>query len=267
MTTLTRTEMMRDALDKAIEERDSAIKRMDDAESSLKTIGDAHNAQLYRAMDAETRATAAESELFALGVQVQALKERLKLAESAVEAARGYCTRFMPKLVDALAAFDAVPGDVGAVGAPIAVADAVTHRVVTASWPATPTERDMMGKLSEGRFTDDATGQTRAAPPEPDPRPRYASGEVPMVGDVVFITSRVDRKDMTVVRLDDEGDPYATGEDGPFEYPYCARFLTLVRRAAPPTADLLARAVVLLREHAYDQRVIDFLADFDKGGV
>jgi hypothetical protein len=130
----------------------------------------------------------AESELFALGVQVEALKARLKLAEACVETLRKW-----NKYDRDVAAFDAVPGDVGA-----------------------------------------DVEQT-------DPRPRYASGEVPMVGDD----------------------------------------LTLVRRAAPPApsiwedtarkaltdlgtcGDQLARAVDLLREHAYDVRVRDFLADFD----
>jgi hypothetical protein len=88
--------------------------------------------------DANARADKAESELFALGVQVQALKERLKLATDAVEKLREFRSS-MTWLTDddgqvralrvinsmdlnavdraagyALAAFDAVPGDVGA---------------------------------------------------------------------------------------------------------------------------------------------------------
>ena len=40
--------------------------------------------------DANSRNVALESELFALGVQVAALKERLKLAEAVVDDARGW---------------------------------------------------------------------------------------------------------------------------------------------------------------------------------
>jgi hypothetical protein len=189
--------------------------------------------------DAVKKATALESELFALGIQVAALKERLKLAEAVVDNARGWrscgCDHPSCGLCRddraagyALAAFDAVPGDVGvsvdelcadmekSVDRAIAVADAVT-------------------------------------------RPRYASGEVPMVGDVVTNDSG---NHAPVTGLDVHGDPILNGG-----VHYEAKYLFLVRRAAPPAPDLLARAVSLLREHAYDQRVIDFLADFDKGGV
>jgi hypothetical protein len=172
---------------------------------------------------AEKRAVAAESELFALGIQVQALKERLKLAEVCVEVARIYSSRSV-ELRRALAAFDAVPGDVSPKGAPF---DEPTNGVV--------------GK-------------------EPDTRPRYASGEVPMVGDVVTNDSG---NHAPVTGIDDDGNPQVNGVCTV----HLASDLTLVRRAAPPAPDLLASAVVLLREHAYDQRVIDFLADFDKGGV
>jgi len=59
---------------------------------------------------------------WALGVQCDALKARLKLAEGVVGAARRFllgCDDQMsapaPSIVDALAAYDAVPGDVGPV--------------------------------------------------------------------------------------------------------------------------------------------------------
>lgn len=54
---------------------------------------------------------------WALGVQVEALKARLRLAEAVVGAARGVIKGADPAygLMDALAAYDAVPGDVGPV--------------------------------------------------------------------------------------------------------------------------------------------------------
>jgi len=174
--------------------------------------------------DANSRNVALESELFALGVQVAALKERLKLAEAVVDDARGWrscgcdhpscglCRDDSDIRAD-LAAFDAVPGDV--------------------SQPAVE--------------------------PPPDTRPRYASGEVPMVGDVFRSAAKTE---VVACTINNDGYPVDANDE------YWSLFgCTLVRRAAPPAPDLLARAVALLREHAYDQRVIDFLADFDKGGV
>jgi hypothetical protein len=183
--------------------------------------------------DANSRNVALESELFALGVQVAALKERLKLAETAVEKLREFRAAItwnrdpewgvnglrVINSIDlsavsysagiALAAFDAVPGDVGA----------------TAVEP-------------------------------PDTRPRYASGEVPMVGDVFRAAAKTE---VVACTINNDGYPVDANDE------YWSLFgCTLVRRAA---TDALARAVALLREHAYDQRVIDFLADFDKGGV
>ena len=64
---------------------------------------------------------AAESELFALGVQVQAMKERLKLATDCVDSMRQVrASGMMPDRVaramdEVFAAFDAVPGDAGVV--------------------------------------------------------------------------------------------------------------------------------------------------------
>ena len=46
-----------------------------------------------------------------VGIQLVAAQERLRLAMACVEAARDYCTRYMPRLVDALRALDTVPGD------------------------------------------------------------------------------------------------------------------------------------------------------------
>jgi hypothetical protein len=186
--------------------------------------------------DAVAKATALESELFALGVQTQALKERLKLADmmrgaladiadSEDEQGRPSSRDWMMKrAAEALAAFDAVPGDVS-------------------QPPVEP----------------------------PDTRPRYASGEVPMVGDVF----RFDRNEsyMTVDGIDDGGFVWSKGglywSASKCALVRRARLIDMevVRRAAPPAPDLLARAVALLREHAYDVRVRDFLADFDKGGV
>jgi hypothetical protein len=80
-----------------------------------------------------------------------------------------------------------------------------------------------------------------------------------MMGDVVTNGSGDNAR---VTGLAEDGEPILNG--GIY---YDAEYQTLVRRAAPPASDLLARAVALLREHAYDVRVIDFLADFDKGGV
>jgi hypothetical protein len=245
------------------------------------------------------RADKAESELFALGVQVAALKERLKLAEACVGAARNVLNEVLaaieddaghdepwfvcPRadLVDALAAFDAVPGDVSGKPTAYDVLNRRAHRVVEAvetalcaichdeqareilraardDWYAVPGDVAAM----ESSYDD-------PLPNPPDPRPRYASGEVPMVGDVV----EGKRTYGVVEGFDIEGDVVVDGND---KFTDC---LTLVRRAAPPanksaaevafgnTADLLARAVALLREHQYDVRVRDFLADFDKGGV
>ena len=92
--------------------------------------------------------------------------------------------------------------------------------------------------------------------PEPDTRPRYASGEVPMVGDVFRTAAKTE---VVACTINNDGYPVDANDE------YWSLFgCTLVRRAA---TDALARAVALLREHAYDVRVIDFLADFDKGGV
>lgn len=55
------------------------------------------------------KALARESEL---GLQAEALKERLKLAEAVVDVARRFVTPYDGLMVAALAAFDAVPGDV-----------------------------------------------------------------------------------------------------------------------------------------------------------
>jgi hypothetical protein len=169
--------------------------------------------------DANSRNVALESELFALGVQVAALKERLKLAEAVVGKMRVmHATGMMPDRVaramhDILAAFDAVPGDV--------------------SQPAVE--------------------------PPPDTRPRYASGEVPMVGDVFRTAAKTE---VVACTINNDGYPVDANDE------YWSLFgCTLVRRAAPPAPDLLARAVSLLREHAYDVDVRAFLADFDKGGV
>lgn len=52
-----------------------------------------------------------EREIFALGVQLAAARERLALALRVVDAARAPVLRGYLDLQDALAAFDAVPGD------------------------------------------------------------------------------------------------------------------------------------------------------------
>ena len=83
------------------------------------TLDSAAFAELVRERtDAVKKAAALESELFALGIQVEALKERLKLAEAVVDAARRFllgCDDQLsapaPSIADALAAFDAVPGE------------------------------------------------------------------------------------------------------------------------------------------------------------
>jgi hypothetical protein len=203
--------------------------------------------------DAVAKATALESELFALGIQVEALKERLKLASGVVQDARIAVSSAgafagatetvwaLERLRRALSAFDAVPGDVaprvvGTIGGVPVVEDA---------------------SLPDGYVMDGG--------------PRYASGEVPMVGDVF----RFDRNEsyMTVDGIDDGGFVWSKGglywSASKCALVRRARLIDMevVRRAAPPASDLLARAVALLREHAYDVRVIDFLADFDKGGV
>ena len=227
--------------------------------------------------DANSRNVALESELFALGIQVSAQAARLKLAEACVEQLRQHGEgRNEGAAQAALDAFDAVPGDVG-VDQP---------RTVTASWAMTPTERMVVQNLIIGFYVDDVRCQTASAhqphrdrdslgpthtdlmvnPEEiaqveasPDHRPRYASGEVPMVGDVFRCSDG--GGPIKVEDIDDDGYPMSN------RYAWDPSKHKLVRRAAPPAPDLLARAVALLREHAYDQRVIDFLADFDKGGV
>ena len=171
--------------------------------------------------DANSRNVALESELFALGVQVAALKERLKLAEAVVGKMRVmHATGMMPDRVaramhDILAAFDAVPGDVG-----VSVDELCA---------------DMEKSVDRAIAIAVADAVTR---------PRYASGEVPMVGDVVTNDSG---NHAPVTGLDVHGDPILNGG-----VHYEAKYLFLVRRAAPPAPDLLARAVSLLREHAYD---------------
>ena len=171
---------------------------------------------------------AAERRESELGLQVVAQAARLRLADEVVDASRGICTRYMPRLIAALAAWDAVPGDVGS------------------DPDDTPANRPAR------------LGASYPLPPPPDTRPRYASGEVPMVGDVVTNDSG---NHAPVTGLDD-GEPILNGG-----VHYYSRDLTLVRRAASPAPDL-SRAVALLRQHAYDVDVRAFLADFDaKGGV
>jgi hypothetical protein len=213
---------------------------------------------------------AAESELFALGIQVAALKERLKLADmmrgaladiadSEDERGRPSSRDWMMKRAkDALAAFDAVPGDVSQ-----------TAKDACPREPACPTEGFHAADecTPAPKMTDDEVDllllqmhkdKKAGLLPEPDPRPRYASGEVPMVGDVF----EYEGTEVTIRGIgakcvyDSKGGDWNVDDD-----------CTLVRRAAPPAPDLLARAVALLREHAYDVRVRDFLADFDKGGA
>ena len=62
--------------------------------------------------DTESKTTEdLEREIFALGVQLAAARERLALALRVVEMARSPVLRGHLDLQDALAAFDAVPGD------------------------------------------------------------------------------------------------------------------------------------------------------------
>jgi hypothetical protein len=140
------------------------------------TLDSAAFAELVRdRTDAVKKAAALESELFALGIQVAALKARLKLADAVVDAARRFllgCDDQMsapaPSIAAALAAFDAVPGDVVPQGCPF---DEPTNGVI---------------------------GEDVA------PRPRYASGEVPMVGDVavVLLRERTKERDYYARELD-----------------------------------------------------------------
>jgi hypothetical protein len=180
MTTLTRTEMMRDALDKAIEERDSANRRADKA----------------------------ESELFALGIQVEALKARLRLAEACINAADFVINDSRVKVdgvnayLAARAAFDAVPGDV--------VADVEP----------------------------------------PDTRPRYASGEVPMVGDVF----QTDLRRVVVDSLDRDGDPVDVDGEA-----WASGMVSLIRRAAPPAPSQAETAWEVVEELADSAAEVDAL--------
>ena len=61
--------------------------------------------------DTESKTENLEREIFALGVQLAAARERLALALRVVEMARSPVLRGHLDLQDALAAFDAVPGD------------------------------------------------------------------------------------------------------------------------------------------------------------
>jgi hypothetical protein len=274
----------------------AAIRRAEKAEASVAWRDDSITRKQAlidetskRHVEAERRADQAESELFALGIQHEALKARMKLAEACVDEAKSLMVQIhersgpayrdgivatmgidglnhLDSMRRALAAFDAVPGDVGG-----EVTDAIQYD---------PSE------LIENT------------------RPRYASGEVPMVGDVF----EYEGTEVTIHSIGTDCVFDAKGLDWGVD-----DGCTLVRRAAPPAvttmragepsrtvtaswpmteaercvttnlvcrvyADnvngdvgqpdpILARAVALLREHAYDVRVIDFLADFDKGGV
>jgi len=95
--------------------------------------------------EANAALAAAGAREFALGVQVQAQAARLKLAEACVEAARLVVPRWLGSdlgvrtlkpLQDALAAFDAVPGDVGVEVLPNGDGTASAYRVddLTARW-------------------------------------------------------------------------------------------------------------------------------------
>ena len=117
-------------------ERDAAIARAEKAEARLQRMdavarqivacshgnGGVHglgNSDVEVAVTAMThKLEAVEAREWALGVQVVAQAERLKLAEAVVAAARAYCARatMIPVILAALvAAWDAVPGD----GAPV----------------------------------------------------------------------------------------------------------------------------------------------------
>jgi hypothetical protein len=167
----------------------------------LEVLADA-NAQLLRDEDAMRRQlaeiAAAEAREFALGVQVEAQAARLKLAMDMRNAMREYIDEDgainQDDMRRTMAAFDAVPGDVShtqGLGAP------------------SPSDGEPL--------------------PEVDPRPRYASGEVPMVGDVVRLGDTHAETHAEVEGFDIDGDVIVDGDEK------LTYKLTLVRRAAPPT--------------------------------
>jgi multidrug efflux pump subunit AcrA (membrane-fusion protein) len=179
---------MTDKIDRFVNERWDDAKYLDGNElgdlhrETLRELGEcaAEVDRLRATLDeAQALAIAAESRESDLGLQVEALKARLKLAEAVVEAARDwrFCGCDHPSCslcrddadtAAALAAYDAVPGDVVPQGCPF---DEPTNGVI--------------GK-------------------DVAPRPRYASGEVPMVGDVavVLLRERTKERDYYARELD-----------------------------------------------------------------
>ena len=107
-------------------ERDAAIARAEKAEENLRCFlrGEPSASAmignlLSRVTAAESRADAAEAREWALGVQVVAQAQRLKLADRVSEAAHlvadDDCSAHLKLLNMALAAWDAVPGGVAPV--------------------------------------------------------------------------------------------------------------------------------------------------------
>jgi hypothetical protein len=185
----------------------------------------------------EAKATALESELFALGVQCEALKERLKLATKTIDALfaaamAGPTGDSVADAEDAKNAWDAVPGD-------------VSKNLSGGALTAMLEQQHMPGcRVLSGRVDRDFCALCKAAPrvvgtiggvpviedaslPDgviKDGGPRYASGEVPMVGDVV----KGSHTHVIVEGFDIDGDVIVDGDEK------LTYKLTLVRRAAPP---------------------------------